>query len=296
MNETDLRPGDVIMSFGKTPLSRAVKEITGSRFSHAALWTGERVLESTLPRTEEVSLAELAEKTFYMHVFRYCKVDGRGALVVANARGYIGRPYNVSELVIGGAIGTLTAWLHQKNDWLAYNAQFEAKRVLALLNRLLPLFAASAAEGVTCVELVVLAHLRADLPIVVQLDPGGKVDVDMLWKAIQDMRSRTAALAPPDAAQGVAAPNERPDELEELRDLALGAAETSRLIREAGGSPEARATSAALETPLSVLKALELRVSDRWDEPNTWYAGLVTPAQLENSPSLEDLGPLIATP
>lgn len=291
MNEADLQPGDIILSFGKSELSRAIKEISGGRFSHAALWTGERVLESTLPQIQEINLPDLATKTHYMHVFRHHQPRGRGAVVVACAKPYVGRKYNVPELVVASTLGTLTAWLHNKNEWLEYNVQFKAERALSLMNSLARLYGASTTGSVTCVELVARAYVQAELPIEVKLEPGGHVDFDVLWNGVKDMMARRHARPLTNALESTSG-LELGGQLDELEAHVRWAAEVSRRIREAGGSPEARAQAAARETPLSVLKALVLRVSDRWDEANTWYAGLVTPAQLENSLSLVDEGKL----
>jgi hypothetical protein len=139
-------------------------------------------------------------------------------------------------------------------------------------------------EHVTCVELVARSYLRAGLPLQVRLEASGKVDFEIVWAGIKDMRARAPSHA---LAQALQSTSQHGDDVRVLEEQVRWAADASTQIRSVleEGSP-------AREKAVAVLKHLVLPVSERLDEPDTRYVGLVTPAQLQHSPNLRLLGRL----
>lgn len=280
----ELRPGDIVLSLGDRTLSKGIKEISGGLHSHATIWTGNGVIEATLPRVHEIGPAEFAAKTEYMDALRHRDAEGRGDAIVARAREFSARDYNRSDLLIAIALGTFTAWMRDKSEWLARNTQYHAGRLKLFVARLRELYGRSASKGVTCVELVVRAHLDAGLPIKVKLDPGGRVDFTLLLASIESLleyaaeadhvlESNVERTAPSASWQA---------DVEWLGGIAQ---EIQRSLR----APDGRLGADELEAPVAVLRELELVAGETWDE-NSWDAALVTPHQLMTSSSLLSLG------
>jgi hypothetical protein len=287
MNKIELRPGDIILSLGKRDLSKGIMNVAGGRYSHAGLWTGKRVIESTLPKVHAISPQTLAKKTVYADAFRHRDAGGKEKQLIRHAQRLVGNPYCRLDLVVACAIGTFTAWVRSKNEWLAYNTQYEAGRARLLLSQLVSLYRVATKPTVTCVELVVRAHIRAGLPVKVKLDPGGHVDFKLLWRAIKDLyalNKQTAHVLETDMSGR--------ELLKSLKADLDWAEDIHGRVRQAIRPKGARFPTSALDTSVSVLEQIELFASETWDNGRSWYAGLVTPKQLENSPSLKPLGRL----
>ncbi len=277
------QPGYTLLSLGKRDLGLAIATISGGDHSHVSLWTGEEVIESTFPEVHAIPLGGLAEKSLHVDALRHGQLAGREAALIAHAQSYLGQHYCTSLLAVASAIGTLTAWLHQHNDWLAHNTQYTTERALALLGPLARWLEVATSDRVTCVELVVNAHLRAGLPISVRLHPGGKLDPAVLLAGIKDMIV-LAHSQPRVAREALTALGSAEASLEREIAWMSGVAEAIQ-----AASPPADADPSAQERSVQELKALILPVSERWDDA-AWFSGLVTPYQLATSPSFEPVG------
>ncbi len=103
---TDLRPGDVLLSLGVGDLSEMICLIDGGRYSHAALWTGNRVVHATLGG---IVLADLEgqKQQKLTDVYRYTR-DGHplgserwpSEPVIERAERFVGGRYAYSDLVM----------------------------------------------------------------------------------------------------------------------------------------------------------------------------------------------------
>jgi len=285
-----LRPGDAFLSLGTTPLSKAIVRTLGGRYSHASVFSGDSVIESTLPRAHEIAADEFVTKSALIHAYRHRHAEGFGDEIVSHARRYVGRPYSTADLLLGALIGTVTAWTRQRSDWLALNTSYSLGTARTLLEHLLWLYRERSGEHeggerVTCVELVARAHLEAGLELTVHLEPSGVVDPEVLWPAFKDIYQRSRSPAPLQAELSV---NQQLAQLE--RDLQW-AAQVSQEIRGNLRSPDGRALVVDLQASVAQLRALELRVTDRGDaQGDVWYAGLLTPEQLAKSPQMCELG------
>jgi hypothetical protein len=285
MTNTEIGAGDLIVSMGESKLSQVIQTFTGGKHSHAALYNGEGVTEATLPRAQKLTRAQFEAKTQEMSALRHRELfEPFPKQVVENASKYVDLTYNNPNLILTGAISTLSAWVHARNEWAGMNLRNMLGRARPLLGVLKGLMREAPAseqtvEGVTCTELVVRAHLKAGLPIKVRLDPGGVIDFGLLWDAIGEVRTRSGGSIvmsesglPEDAALAALA--------EDLR----WAEGMSKHLNSIERDP-------TLQAPVAELKTLVLPVSDDLNAgEDTWYAGLVTPAQLSRSPSFKLLG------
>jgi hypothetical protein len=286
-DSNQLNQGDVVLSLGKGNLSNVIKLFTGGRHSHAALYNGQGITEATLPKAQKLERDMFEAKAEMMSALRHAQLVGakKRSEIAAHADQYMGRPYNNGNLLITGALSTITAWIHGKNEWVAWNLKSTLGRAHSLLNVLAGLLRADSPEegeagaGVTCTELVVRSHLQAGLPIEVLLDPAGKIDFALLWQAIGEVRDRSGGSLTTSQSPLLDAAAES-----ELRENLLWAEAMS-------GELERPVLDPTLQAPVAELQQLVLRVSPEWDAGgDSWYAGLVTPAQLSMSPSFKVLG------
>lgn len=66
-----LRPGDVLLSSDLNPISKLIKTINKSDYCHAALYTGEAVIEAVFGGVEKSNLQERIADKEYMDVYRF---------------------------------------------------------------------------------------------------------------------------------------------------------------------------------------------------------------------------------
>src|SRR4051812_36350039 len=103
LSVAQLEPGDILLSLGEGKISRAIQALDGGLYSHAALWAGEGILESTLPNVLEHPLNVSLNKhgRVYVDVYRHQGAAGKRSRIVEEARKFVGRPYASGELLLG---------------------------------------------------------------------------------------------------------------------------------------------------------------------------------------------------
>lgn len=99
----ELRPADVLLSRGTGLIPDCIVATDGGSYSHAALWTGESVLEAAQDGISEG--ASPADRDVYRFT---SEVQALSACVaerlVANARAFVGGEYALSELFLLGVL------------------------------------------------------------------------------------------------------------------------------------------------------------------------------------------------
>ncbi len=115
ISESELQPGDVLLSHGGTSVSKKICLIDRGDFSHASLWDGHTVLEATGNgmKVREWPLDSLVGKARYVDAFRPTWDDEPlGSLgrspdpILKVAHSYVGQRYSYGQLYV---IGTLVA-------------------------------------------------------------------------------------------------------------------------------------------------------------------------------------------
>lgn len=286
-----LAPGDLLLSMGVGPLSEHIRRVCGGRYSHAALACGDgRLIESTTPHVRRVTLQEsLGHPRQYVHAYRYRGSNTtpglppeRGRTVVRNAEIYLDRRYSFVDLVY--AYLRIVSKVPQDGS-----APLLVRMIDAYLN------AEKENQRVTCVELVVRAYHASQLDIQVDtawrttVTPG---EVIQFWvehgrQALGSLKSEAVDTAPPEPLADPWLPG--PDELEAW--LAP--------LQEDGRAEAAASTAVTDQVAALERQVLELRptLAPMTDQavasglrPARDAMHLVTPYQLERSPSFEYIG------
>ena len=294
---SELKPADVLLCRGDSDISLGIVELDGGSYSHAALWSGECVIESTLPCVKRSSVEECASHSLYIDAYRYQGLDQRSRAVVANAEAYLDRPYGTLNLGLSTLLVAVTSWM--PHEWAEMNALYGAGELARLL-RLLRLVKDECRDErqVTCAELVVRCYHDADVPLTVKLKGERKFHGSSFLGAIREVSLRVSETRP--RGLGFEDPVRAIDE------------ELSWLGRFEPGSPLAgQGSDAWLETRAEWYHSLQLELpgSQANEAPldpmalspelirakelvagRDWAAGLVTPHQLESSPSLVLVG------
>lgn len=298
---SDLKPADVLLCRGDSDISLGIVELDGGSYSHAALWSGQSVIESTLPCVKRSSIEECASHSLYIDAYRHQGLNQRGAAVVANAEAYLERPYGTLNLGLSTLLVAVTSWM--PHEWAEMNALYGAGELARLL-RLLRLVKDESRDErqVTCAELVVRCYHDADVPLTVKLTGERKFHGSSFLKALREVSLRVSETRPrglgfEDSAGGPALAID-----EELR--WLGTFEPGAPLAEQG-------SNAWRETRAEWFDSLQLELpGNQANEPATdpmalspelirakdlvagrdWAPGLVTPHQLESSPSLVLVG------
>jgi hypothetical protein len=278
----ELEPGDVLLSLGDSEISRAIQGLDGGKYSHAALFTGDTVIESTLPCVAEVPLEEsLAEHArVYVDVFRHRSAGARTEAVVREARAFVGRPYAHGELVMGALIIATSAWIPSK-QWQVKFLMDACGFNFFMQEDLAP----RAGELVTCTQLAVLSYCRAGLPLSIRPTPPARVDVGAF------VRAGSALLREAMQARG---PVVRPAGLGDDDEVEVDEA-SWRAVQARLGAGYAAITGL---TPFDASETVSDGGLHGFHRPPLFEAGLnwraerVTPRYLQESPSLDRLGQL----
>jgi hypothetical protein len=252
-----LQPGDVLLSLGIGKTSAAIKALDGGKYSHAALWTGAAVIESTTPCVHEHSLEESLEKhpREYVDAYRYRGAIDAGALgrVIDAARTYVDRAYSYGDLVLCASLMAIASTLPKRGQVKLLK---EACEFAHFMTRDRP----RDGEHVTCTQLVVRSYSAAGLSI--QIEPRGAERVDVV--AIVGAAGELAASKGVEDAIGA-------EELEEWRGM------------------QAALQAKCAELNVDVSEGIAKGPLRRWDghspvrAEGEWRSNLVTPRNLEES-------------
>jgi len=266
----DLQPGDVMLSLGTGKISAAIQALDGGDYSHAAIWTGDRVIESTTPCVRERSLAESLREhpREYVDVYRHKSMSpGAASAVVTSARQYVDRTYSYGDLFLCASLISIAGAFPDKKQ-----ARFlkEACEFLHFLSLNRPPNGAH----VTCTQLVVQAFSSSGLPI--RIYPRGGVQFDL-----RAVVGGVEELAWGDTKKEIA--DDGLSEEEQREWLAFQIA-----LHEKCAELCAPEVTASLVTEDGVKGPLA-----RWDGRSAvraegeWRSNLVTPRNLQTSPDLE---------
>lgn len=294
-----IRAGDVFLSLGRGDLSAGIHQLDGGDYSHAALWSGDAVIEATLPVVREVPLKELTQRSEYVDVYRPVKCRSPEAPVAAGRR-YVKRPYGSVNLAICTLATTVTSWL--PGDWSKLNVLLELGEMGQLIELVSELTrGATQMSSVTCVELVGRAFADSGFPLTIRLDNPGTFNGELMVKAVRDLARKI-----PKGAISSGSP-QVPEQLAWLEQLATRAnGETNSrssewkparegwmgFLREQSGATEQPLTRGKpvvpqrLEVPVAEIRAMDLLVGVDWPP------ALLTPRLLQSSPSLMFIGRL----
>lgn len=301
MQPVELQPGDVLLSCGDSEVSRGIVELDGGSYSHAALWSGEQVIESTLPRVRAALLAECGEHALYIDVFRHRERAQSGHAIVAQAEVYLDRPYGVNDLALSTLLIAVSSWM--PTDWAEMTTLYGASSLGRMLRLLRLVAQEDADERVTCSELVVRAHLNAGVPFTVTLQGGRTFKGASFLRALRELAARVRER--PSARGGLFDEDDLPGaslaaELRWLESLPWPVEDPASMPR----LPQEAWLALRTEWWLS-MKLVELPAGDaaRLAELNPealaarrllagrdFAAGLVTPRQIEHSPDFVHIG------
>jgi len=267
----ELRPGDVLLSLGRGDASTAIQLLDGGAASHAGLWSGETVIEATDPRVVEHSLEASLEghPRLFVDVYRHARSAEFGECAVLAARRYVGRRYSFGDLALGGMLVATSSWLPTSRAQIDF--LFNAARIMEFLE-----LDQIAAEGlVTCVELVARAYFEADAPLLLRISGARHFHARALFAGVREVASRMQFKAPPGSLEA---------EWEAVRQ------QFRAKYRELAGEEMLAATSKSFGsgTPSVGRQAVVAGID--------WPPNLVTPRDLETSPTLTRLGRLYASP
>jgi hypothetical protein len=267
----ELRPGDVLLSMGRGDVSTAIQLLDGGEASHAAIWSGEAVIEATDPVVVEHSFdASLAmHPRVSVDVYRHARSAEFGNRAVVAARKYVGRRYSFGDLVLGGMLVATSSWLPSSRGQIEF--LFKAARMMEFLE-----LDQIEAEGlVTCVELVARAYAAAEAPLVLRISGARQFHARALFAGAREVASRMQFKAPPGSLEA-----EWEVVREQFREKYRGLvgeevmASTSKSFGSTTASAGRRTVVAGID----------------------WPANLVTPRDLETSPTLTRLGRLYTGP
>jgi hypothetical protein len=162
-----LQPGDVMLSRGDSGIAAGIVELDGGRYSHAALWTGTTLLESTLPTVRESELRDANKHALFIDVYRHREASLPKLQLVAHARQWLGAPYGTLNLGLTTLIIAMSSWA--PGDWAEMNTLYGFARFSRLLRFIKSYQRATVTGRVTCVELIARAYLAVGQPIIVNL-------------------------------------------------------------------------------------------------------------------------------
>lgn len=264
-----LQPADILLSRGRSDISTAVCTLDGGQYSHAAVWSGSTVIESTTPRVVERSLDQSLAKhpSLHLDVYRHRGASCAHREIVAAARHYVGRSYGYGDLALVGLLVATSKWLPGEPSQIAFLLG------AGQLHRYLGLDRESRDKLVTCVELVVRAFLKAGVAFAIKIEAAGRLDAPVIRSGVADL-IRDAKRGPAThAGAGPTWPELQAAAAEKYREL-LDTDPRSRVL-------PGRVVDAARGDTAGVVQA-----------GPEWSPNLVTPRQLETSPDLQLIGRL----
>lgn len=178
-----LQPADILLSLGDGDVSAAIQTLDGGHYSHAALWSGSRVIESTTPKVVERPLEQslAAHPRVHVDVYRHARAGAARNRIVAASRRYLGRRYGYGDLALVSLLVATSKWLPGERSQVAFLIR------AGQLHKFLRLDAEAKDELVTCVELVVRAYLNAGVALAITLEAAGRFDAQLIGAGILEL-------------------------------------------------------------------------------------------------------------
>ena len=269
LTPAELRPADILLSRGTSEISNQIVAVDRGSYSHCALWSGSGIIEATLKGGIEEHSPN-GERD----VYRYRELNEESsARIVANARLQVEGKYAVAEIHLL-AVVFQKWWPFGRPRRSAADAilgAFGGKKADQLRAWLQSKYAEQAPR--VCSELVALAYFEAECAILVHAFD---------QRPALALASTTAPAAKaPDVDPKTARPNA----------ASLGSDDISELQRELTRAlRDANAALAAQDGALEGLLVGDVALDAETREP----IGVVTPGDLQFSPSLEFCGTLRA--
>jgi hypothetical protein len=271
LSTDDLRPADILLSSDDSAVSRAIVAADGGGYSHAALWSGSAVIEATSQGINEIELR--GPRAVFRH--RAMSVDTAASIVV-EARSQLGARYAYSELLLLGLLFTLRLRPQAPilDSLIEALGGPGAEKLKAWLDRDCP--------GKTpriCTELVAHCYFRAGTDAALRI---ARRPVRSTAQAPRDAADRDTAATVANivySAPLISSGSTDPSVLafERTRESCR-----SHLVRH--GVIE----SSGLDTSAQAAKLFAGKIA--WDADTGAPVGVVTPADIEFSPSLRFLG------
>lgn len=108
LNQSDLSTADILLSTGTSGTSRAIRAMSGSRYSHAALYIGNgEIIEAIGAGVVRQDLSRAMADDTLVSVYRRLRMSSAQAnMVVRYATSQIGKPYDEMGALGGGATST----------------------------------------------------------------------------------------------------------------------------------------------------------------------------------------------
>src|SRR5690606_10170078 len=132
LEPTDLLPADVLLSRGDSDISTGIVELDGGTYSHAALWSGTDVLESTLPHVREAPLHVCGQHAHFIDVYRHVREDLPREHIVSQARTHLGKRYGTLDLGVATFTVAVSSWM--PGDWAEMNSLYGSDRLARVLH------------------------------------------------------------------------------------------------------------------------------------------------------------------
>ena len=291
LDQDALRPGDILLSMGSGKLGQLISKVDGSRYSHAALWTGSDVVEAVMDGVTRVDLGHSIREhgRVFVDVYRHQSAANCEPIVQA-ALPFVGGRYGFGDLALAGLVLGFTSAPKEaavREAWLQYGGQ-----VVAQLRRLdLP-----GTETMICSELVATACWNAD----------PDTETYALQLRLSGKRSSADDVSPAMQCRGTSAIDKGWAQLATsaaatYRELRVGKAETAPDHVEGSANYRDSFVDRTRDLPLrSVHVAASPGLSnglahhrDFFRVPGRdWPLSFVTPRDLATSPSLRLLGRL----
>lgn len=286
LETTDLLPADVLLSRGDSDISTGIVELDGGTYSHAALWSGAEVIESTLPYVREAPLHVCGQHALFIDVYRHVREDLPREDIVSQARTHLGKRYGTLDLGVATFTVAVSSWM--PGDWAEMNSLYGSDRLARVLHFLSSCGQDTRADELTCSELVATAFFDAQTPLTVHLEGGRSFNGKSFTKALSRLAAKLAnreSLATDGQEQIQALANDvlqsfsTPPTPELPTAVDLGEWQTLRR----------NWMDRTVPRPTEELAAAEIRAK-RLLAGITWSTNLVTPRLLERSSDLRYVG------
>lgn len=190
LQSCELLPGDVLLSLGDSEISTGIVDLDGGTYSHAALWSGTHVVESTLPVVREAPLDVCREHARLIDVYRHVRDDLPRRDIVSRAREHLGKRYGALDLGIATLTVAVSSWM--PGDWAEMNSLYGSDRLARALQFLSSFGDSAPTDELTCAELVATVFLEVETPLTIQLEGGRAFKPKTFTRALLGLAAKLA--------------------------------------------------------------------------------------------------------